>query len=89
MEPATAVDAGQRSGTSWNSAPLPAPSAAKHSMNSSVVAVRLWSRLPHTTSVTITTASTPVSVLMPPQRSEIQPPKMRSAAPMKAASIVN
>jgi hypothetical protein len=26
---------------------------------------------------------------MPPQWSEIQPPKMRSAAPMKAASMVS
>ena len=40
---------------------------------------------PQTTTVAITT----VKVLTPPQRSEIQPPKMRSVAPMKAASIVN
>ena len=59
IEPATAVVSGQRSGTSWNSAPLPAPSAAKHSMNSSVVdAPASCPRSPHSTSVTATTTST-------------------------------
>ena len=38
---------GQRSGTSWNSAPLPAPSAAKQSMNSSVVSASDAAARPH------------------------------------------
>ncbi len=37
MPPATAVVSGQRIGTNWKVAPLPAPSAAKQSMKSSVV----------------------------------------------------
>ena len=70
MEPATAVVRGQRKGTSWNKAPLPAPNAAKHSMNSSVVRAKFCPIVPHTTSVTMTSANTPVSELMPPQRSD-------------------
>src|SRR5260370_245828 len=38
MPPATAVVIGQRRGTSWKVAPLPAPRAAKQSMKSRVVA---------------------------------------------------
>ena len=71
IEPATAVVSGQRSGTSWNSAPLPAPSAAKHSMNSSVVIATEVLAKPHSTSVIATSSSTPLSVVMPPTRSEM------------------
>ena len=38
---------------------------------------------------TATVMITTVKVFTPPQRSEIQPPKMRKAAAMKAASMVN
>ncbi len=89
IEPATAVDSGQRRGTSWNSAPLPAPSAAKHSSMSSVVSTSDDCVKPQASRLRPTATSTAVRVLMPPQRSEIQPPKIRSAAPMKAASMVN
>ena len=71
IEPATAVVSGQRSGTSWNSAPLPAPSAAKHSMNSSVVAASELPAKPQATSEIATSTSTPLRVLMPPMRSEM------------------
>ena len=37
----------------------------------------------------VTVTITTVSVLTPPQRSDTQPPKMRSAAAMNAASMVN
>ncbi len=80
---------GQRSGTSWNSAPLPVPRAAKHTIIKSVVSTSDWSARPHSTSEMATVMITTVSVLTPPQRSEIQPPKMRSAAAMKAASMVS
>ena len=89
IEPATAVDSGQRSGTSWNSAPLPAPSAAKHTRNSSIVTGSEFSAKPHSTMLTAVMASTPVSVLTPPQWSDSQPPITRSAAPRKAASMVS
>ncbi len=80
---------GQRSGTNWNSAPLPAPSAAKHSITSSVVPTSELPARPHITSVTEMVSNTTLKVFTPPQRSEIHPPKTRSAAPMKAASMDN
>lgn len=89
IEPATAVVSGQRKGTSWNSAPLPAPSAAKHSMKSKVVTASEPPARPHSVSVTATAPSTPDSVAMPPTRSEIQPPSTRTADPISVASIVS
>ncbi len=89
MEPATAVAAGQRRGTSWNSAPLPAPRAAKHRIISSVVSTSEPPDKPQATRVAATVSNTTFRVLTPPQRSEIQPPNTRSAAPMKAASMVS
>ena len=71
IEPATAVASGQRSGTNWNRAPLPAPRAAKHSMNSSVVTTSDEPAKPHISSVIATSTSTPDSVWMPPMRSEM------------------
>ena len=89
IEPATAVASGQRSGTNWNSAPLPAPRAEKHSITSNVVAASDLPARAQATSVPAMVSNTTVRVLTPPQRSEIQPPKTRSAAPMKAASMVS
>src|SRR5690606_10991865 len=90
-QPADLADprAGQRKGTSWNRAPLPAPRAAKHTMNSVVVSTSDSAARPTSPIEAATTSSTTVSVCTPPQRSEIQPPAMRSAAPMKAASMVS
>ena len=42
---------------------------------------------PHSNKVMATTANTAVRVLTPPQRSDIQPPNTRTAAPIKAASM--
>ena len=71
MEPATAVAAGQRRGTSWNSAPLPAPSAAKQTISSSVVATSEPVARPQAASDAPTIiSSTQVSVVTPPKRSE-------------------
>ncbi len=89
IEPATAVVSGQRSGTSWNSAPLPAPRPAKQSMKSSVVAASEPPLIPHSVSVAATATSTPESVLTPPMRSEIQPPTTRTAEPISVASMVS
>ena len=89
IEPATAVLAGQRSGTNWNSAPLPAPKAAKQTISSSVVSASEAVDRSTSISVIATTTSTSVRVLTPPQRSEIQPPMTRTTAPMKAASMAS
>lgn len=68
---------------------VPAPSAAKHTVSSSVVATSEADDRPTATSVAATAHNTTVSVLTPPQRSDTQPPATRTAAPMKAASIVS
>lgn len=79
MPPATAVVMGQRRGTSWKVAPLPAPRAAKQSMNRRVVprregaAVRL--KRP-----AMAISRTTERVVMPPMRSASQPPSTRVAA---------
>ncbi len=89
IEPATAVVVGHRSGTSWNKAPLPAPSAAKHTMKSKVVTASDFVAKLTANSEAATIASTSVSVFTPPHRSEIQPPATRKAAAMNAASMVS
>ena len=89
IEPATAVANGQRSGTSWNRAPLPAPRAAKHTRNSSMVTGSDFSARPHSTMLAAVMASTPVRVFTPPQWSDSQPPNTRRAAPRNAAIIVS
>ena len=48
-----------------------------------------FSARPHSTMLTAVMASTAVSVFTPPQWSDSQPPKMRRAAPRKAASMVS
>ncbi|MNS69490.1 hypothetical protein D3C72_1028020 [compost metagenome] len=68
---------------------MPAPRAAKQTMSSSVVSASEPEEKPTSTRPTATTSSTTVSVFTPPQRSDSQPPTMRTAAPMKAASIVS
>ncbi len=68
IEPATAVLVGQRKGTSWNRAPLPAPSAAKQNMNSSVVTNKVGAAVSIRNEPTAASRTT-VSTRMPPIRS--------------------
>ncbi len=86
--PATAVDVRKRCGTSWNTAPLPAPSAEKATTSSTTISQGCAGMVAAASMLAMTTTKTPISRRMPPTRSAIQPPATRStlAATMMPAT---
>ncbi len=87
MPPAMAVVTGQRRGTSWKVAPLPAPRAAKQSMKSSVV-TRSDGDAMRPKRPAMAMRKTTERVVMPPMRSANQPPRTRVALPVRVARTV-